>query len=364
MLNHCLIIFFFLDSGNLLAFGYRLPEKSYAIFRLPPPANSARSAKEVGPSKTRVSSNLNLNLNRARKMASFDPLYRRDKKEISSNTFDKNSETLIYQAKPELNQISFNESDIPDPLTEDFKKLEDVEMTTVSPTPSSQIVSLANAQAHTESFPTSIKSDPIFQPTPLTVQTTELTKTPTENKNFNPKNNSIFEIFPTSENENFLTSSEMISDFGDVTIEKDFLNKNKVKPETISKKFSNKNVESGSAMEHINEIVPTENNEILQEQKEDNLRIKSLKTDESIFSTVSKVEFQSNFTEYDYEDTFIDLTKTSNSSTVQNTDIWSDSNSKFETDDSVFPTFQTEFDEHFNIETEFEDDEDSSEVII
>jgi len=27
----------FLDSGNLLAFGYRLPEKSYAIFRLPPP---------------------------------------------------------------------------------------------------------------------------------------------------------------------------------------------------------------------------------------------------------------------------------------------------------------------------------------
>ena len=29
----------FLDSGNLLAFGYRLPEKSYAIFRLPPPGN-------------------------------------------------------------------------------------------------------------------------------------------------------------------------------------------------------------------------------------------------------------------------------------------------------------------------------------
>ena len=296
-------------------------------------------------------------------MASFDPLNRRDKKEISSNTFDKNSETLIYQAKPELNQISFNESDIPDPLTEDFKKLEDVEMTTVSPTPSSQIVSLANAQAHTESFPTSIKSDPIFQPTPLTVQTTELTKTPTENKNFNPKNNSIFEIFPTSENENFLTSSEMISDFGDVTIEKEILSKMEVQAETISNEFSNYNVENGSAMEPGNEIVPTQNNEISQEHIENNLRTK---IDESIFSTVSKVEFQSNFTEYDYDetkDTFIDLTKTSNSSTVQNTDIWSDSNSKFETDDSVFPTFQTEFNEHLNIETELEDDEDSSEVI-
>ena len=102
-------------------------------------------------------------------MASFDPLNRRDKKEISSNTFDKNSETLIYQAKPEPNQISFNESDIPDPLTEDYKKLEDVEMTTASPTPSSQIVSLANAQAQTESFPTPITSDAIFQPTPLTL---------------------------------------------------------------------------------------------------------------------------------------------------------------------------------------------------
>ncbi len=352
-------LLFFLDSGNLLAFGYRLPEKSYAIFRLPPPANSARSAKEQGPSKTRVSNNLN----RARKMASFDPLYRRDKKEISSNTFDKHSETLIYQAKPEPNQIFFNESDIPDSLSQDYTKLKEVEMTTASPTPTSQTVFLSNAQAHTETISTSIKSDPIFQPTPLTVQTTELTKTPTLNINFNPKNNSIFEIFPTSENENFLTSSEMISDFGDVTIEKEILSKMEVQAETISNEFSNYNVENGSAMEPGNEIVPTQNNEISQEHIENNLRTK---IDESIFSTVSKVEFQSNFTEYDYDetkDTFIDLTKTSNSSTVQNTDIWSDSNSKFETDDSVFPTFQTEFNEHLNIETELEDDEDSSEVI-
>ena len=46
--------FVFLDSGNLLAFGYRLPEKSYAIFRLPPPGilftKAMHSVKSYGSS--------------------------------------------------------------------------------------------------------------------------------------------------------------------------------------------------------------------------------------------------------------------------------------------------------------------------
>jgi hypothetical protein len=34
----------FSEFGNVLAFGYRLPQKSYAIFRLPaPPANPAQA---------------------------------------------------------------------------------------------------------------------------------------------------------------------------------------------------------------------------------------------------------------------------------------------------------------------------------
>ena len=368
----------FVDSGNLLAFGYRLPEKSYAIFRLPPPANAAGFFKEVVPSKTRVSNNnnglsLSLNLNRARKMATFDQQYIRDKKEISSNNFEKDSETKEFQVNPDKNQTSFHESEVSDPFTEDYTKVEKVEMTTIESfqTPIKNI-SLPTTQPNTKTIPTSISIsslEQIFQPTPLTIQTTEFTKTTTENVDLNPKNisnNSIFEIFPTSENENFLTSSEMISDFGDITIEKDFLNdkdeeEEEVKIiETISNDFSVMDTTK------INEIQTNKEKYFLNEQTED---ILMTKTKESTFPTVEK-QSNSNFTDYEYEEeikeTLIELSKTNDNSTNQNSDILLDNNSKFETDDSVFPTFQTEMDRHLKnktVETEFEAEEDLSEVI-
>jgi hypothetical protein len=90
----------FPESGNLLAFGYRLPEKSYAIFRLPPPAHSARPPqhRRQDPYTKVLNSN---NLNRARKVVAssvqniksrrFPQNFRRDKKEIS---FDNNKEVV------------------------------------------------------------------------------------------------------------------------------------------------------------------------------------------------------------------------------------------------------------------------------
>ena len=85
--------FIFSESGNLLAFGYRLPEKSYAIFRLPPPALSAKTPqhRRQDPYTKVFKSN---NLNRARKVVSSSSQntksrrvpenFRRDKKEIGN----------------------------------------------------------------------------------------------------------------------------------------------------------------------------------------------------------------------------------------------------------------------------------------
>ena len=109
----------------MVAFGYRLPQKSYAIFHLPRPAQAAGSARVGQDGRWSAAGSYNKdrgseNRNRARKLPIFEN-HPRDKKEVSGKNLAAESGTGNAVPTEKMNPESsgpVNKDEKPEPEPE------------------------------------------------------------------------------------------------------------------------------------------------------------------------------------------------------------------------------------------------------